>query len=181
MTSFRTARRKDPNSPRTLHRSSLMHSNMYTGQALYYKSFVSLQCLHFCKCIFELPFFFFFRSVSFNIWIYVYVSWISLSCLKHMCLLCLVFSSPETARTAVRNSWVEFCPSGRRELCMRTTCWISSHKSYVSSQNADLYLQRSCSFQQLANRTIRGFQKYQNFELFRYQLFKTVWSLLFSL
>lgn len=35
MTSFRTARRKGQNSPRTLHQSSLMHSNMCTGQTFF--------------------------------------------------------------------------------------------------------------------------------------------------
>lgn len=36
-------------------------------------------------------------------------------------------------RTALKNNWAGFCPSGRKEPCTRTTFWISSHKFCVRS------------------------------------------------
>lgn len=50
-----------------------------------------------------------------------------------------VCSRAEMVRRAVRNSWVGFYPSGRREPCMRITCSISSRKSCVSSTSQNLY------------------------------------------
>jgi len=56
---------------------------------------------------------------------------------------------PERARRAVRNSWVGFYPSGKRELSMRTTCSISSRKSCVSPYNTNPYrLVSNCNTQQ---------------------------------
>lgn len=54
------------------------------------------------------------------------------------CLSASIFC-PERARRAARNSWVGFCPSGKKEPSMTTNCWINCHKSCVSSHNRNCY------------------------------------------
>lgn len=61
------------------------------------------------------------------------------ACVLSFVLFFPVCSRAEMVRRAVRNSWVGFYPSGRREPCMRITCSISSRKSCVSSTSQNLY------------------------------------------